>query len=180
MRDNRRRRRPALEQCEARSLLSTAFAGSTAPALVAGQANSEIVPLDGTFRGHYVSLDKIPDVGTTFTPTGSGHLEQLGRFGLQGRIQTIGFIQVGPVQGTLTLTSAQGTIKLQLVAETHEGGSAGVSGNFNYTVSDATGRYRGIQDSGTAALSTTPAKTAGMPFGVLRGRFTLVLTSVGA
>jgi len=172
-----RTHRPLVEQCESRNLLSTGFAGMHARALVSAQPIQLIFPLNGTFQGRFVDVDKIPDVGATFTASGSGHIRKLGDFALKGKVQTVGFIQVGPVRGTVVLQGANGTITLKLSAVERGTGALGLPGKYSYRVVGGTGLYTNAVDSGTARLSTVVSKVPSSVFGVQVGHFELVLKS---
>jgi len=177
MKSNFRSRRPVLEQLESRNLLSTGLRGVSASAIVAQPAAQQKIALSGTFRGRFVDSDKIPDVGSTFSPTGSGHVSRLGDFSLSGEIQTIGFIQFGPIRGTIVLKGASGTLALQLTALERGSGTLGLPRDYNYSVVRGTGRYTQVKDSGTATLTTVVSQVPSHSFGVQYGRFKLVLNS---
>ncbi len=177
MKRNSRSQRPVVEQIESRNLLATGLAGMHAPALVSAQPIQLIFPLNGTFQGRFVDVDKIPDAGATFTANGSGHVRKLGNFLLSGTLQTVGFIQVGPVQGTVVLRRANATFTLELSAVEQENGALGLPGVYSYTVVGGTGKYTNAVDSGTASLTTVVSRVPGLRLGVQVGRFELVLTS---
>ncbi len=177
MKRNSRSQRPVLEQIESRNLLATGLAGMHAPALVSGQPIQLIFPLDGAFHGRFIDSDNNPDVGSTFTASGSGRVRKLGNFLLNATLQTVGFIQVGPVQGTVVLRRANGTFTLELSAIEPENGVLGLPGVYSYTVVGGTGKYTNAVNSGTASLTTVVSKVRGLRSGVQAGRFELVLTS---
>jgi len=168
---------PVVEQCESRNLLTTGIAVMHDPVLVSTQPVQLIFPLNGTFQGRFVDVDKIPDVGATFTATGSGHIRKLGNFSVSGKVQTIGFIQFGPVHGTVVLKSANGTITLKLSALEKGSGNLGIPVRYSYTVVGGTGKYTNAVNSGTASLTTVVSKVPSTAFGVQHGQFKLVLTS---
>jgi len=170
-------RRPIVEQCESRNLLTTGVAGMHAPALVSAQPIRLILPLNGTFQGQFVSVDKIPDVGSTFTATGTGHIRRHGAFALNGKIHTIGFIQFGPVHGTVVLKGTLGTITLELTALGRGSDALGLPTKFSYSVVGGTGQYTNVVDIGKATLTTVVSKVPSTTFGVVHGQFKLVLTS---
>jgi hypothetical protein len=177
MRRNCRSQRPIVEQCESRNLLTTGVAGMHASALVSAQPIRLIVPLNGSFQGQFVDVDKIPDVGATFTETGSGHIRRIGHFSLTGTVHTIGFIQVGPVEGKFVLAGPGGTIAIKLTAIERGTGATGLTGHYNYKIVGGTGRYTNAVDSGTATLTTVVSKVPSSAFGVQHGHFKLVLNS---
>jgi hypothetical protein len=192
MRIRRHRFQPEVNGCERRALLSTT--GATLPAAASGLSGTsvnltipvvlpievvpqQVVPLSGAFKGQFTRSDRIPDIGATFSPTGSGSISRLGRFSLKGSIHTIGFIQVGPVEGRMVLKGAAGTITLELTTLERGGGTLGLPARYRYTVAGGTGQYRNITDSGTAALTTVVTRGQNNVFGLEHGRFELVLNS---
>ena len=177
MKTNCRRLRPIVERCESRNLLTAGAAGMHVPALVSVQPNRVIVPLSGSFQGQFVDVDKIPDVGATFTETGSGRVRKIGQFSVNGTIHTIGFIQVGTVQGKFVLKGPGGTITIKLTALEHSRGFSGLPVHYNYKIIGGTGSYTNAVDYGTASLTTVVSKVPSNTFGVEHGQFKLVLTS---
>jgi hypothetical protein len=174
---NRRRRSPFVEQCESRNLLTTGVAGLHAPAVVSAQPIELIVPLNGSFHGRFVDVDRFPDVGSAFTETGSGHIRRFGGFSVTGTIHTVGFVQVGPVQGTFVFAGRNGTITVKLTALEHGTGATGLPLHYSYKIIGGTGQYTNAVDSGTVTLTTAFSSAPSRIFGVKHGQFKLVLTS---
>jgi hypothetical protein len=180
MKRNCRRRSPVLDQFESRKLLTTGVTGIHTAALLSAEPNQLIVPLSGTLQGQFVDVDKIPDVGATFTLSGSGHVRGIGSVSTKATIHTIGFIQIGPVQGTVVLKGAKGTITVNLTAVERGGGATGLPIQYKYKIIGGTGDYTNAVDHGTATLATAFSKTGGGTFGVQHGHFKLVFASAFA
>ena len=72
MRERRHVLRPVLECCESRAMLSGGLISATAAPRVETQPIMLIVPLDGTFRGHYHQHTPDADQGSIFDLNGSG------------------------------------------------------------------------------------------------------------
>jgi hypothetical protein len=177
MKRNRPSCQPVVEQFESKALLATGLAGMHAAALVSAQPIQLVVPLNGSFQGRFTDVDKIPDVGATFTLTGSGHVRKIGNFSSNATIHTIGFIQFGPVGGTLVLAGKGGTITVKLTAVERGTGGTGLPVHYSYKIVDGTGNYTNAVDHGTATLTTEFSKVSTGSFGVHHGHFHLVLVS---
>jgi len=177
MRERRHVLRPFLECCESRALLSGGLVSATAAPRLVTQPIMLIVPLDGTFRGHYHQPAGIPDVGSTFDFTGSGHVNKVGHTFVTGHIQTIGLIATGEAQGTLYLAGVHDTITLSLTGPEQHDGPQGLPDYFTFTIIGGTGKYTNATDTGTASLVTIPGYSTAHPNARGDGTFTLVLTS---
>jgi hypothetical protein len=174
MSEQRRGLRPNVERLQGRVLCSGLLPGSSANALTALTVVNKTVSLHGTLRGHLKSEVGIPDVGRTFSSSGSGFLAGLGRASVAGNLQTTGFIAEGHAHGTMTLTLGKGTITLQLTGVPVQGGFAGLPSTFTYTVTSGTGAYRNVTDRGIATLTTAPGNSMNQSE---QGAFTLNLSS---
>jgi hypothetical protein len=71
-------------------------------------------PLQGTGTGTYHGPAVSVDAGTSFTLSGTVHLNGLGTFQVTGGVHGVGMIAWGRAGGELVLTGAQGTITLTL------------------------------------------------------------------
>jgi hypothetical protein len=165
-----------VEQIEARSLLSGGITGSSAMALVARQSINRTLALNGTFQGKFQEIVSIPDVGSTFDATGSGHLHRIGLTSVSATIQTTGFIRQGHASGSLKLLGAHGTITLELTGP-DQGGFAGLPDSFRYSIASGTGKYQHAHGQGTASLVTDPTGPQQNLNTREFGSFKLVLTS---
>jgi hypothetical protein len=174
----RHRTSPVLEECEPRRLLSAGIVSRPVGLMAASAPHQKVLALNGTFRGSYQSGQSIPDVGTTFDFTGSGHVHGVGKGFVTGHIGTLGFIAEGHSQGTLFLSGVRGTITLQLTGPQQSGFSR-LPDHFTFTVVGGTGKYRHVADSGVASLVVLPGPggVTRSPFSTGQGTFTLVLTS---
>jgi hypothetical protein len=73
---------------------------------------------------------------------------------ISGTLHTPGFILQGHTTGTLVLSSAQGSITLQLVGPPQPGFSPPPS-TLQYTITGGTGAYAGAAGQGTVTLQET-------------------------
>jgi hypothetical protein len=167
-----------MEQFESKNLLSAGVAGLDTAAAISVQPIQLIVPLSGGFQGKFVDVDKIPDVGASFTFSGSGRVHKIGSVALSGSAHTLGFIiRIHPVHGTFVLTGAHGSVTVQLTALEHRTGATGLPVRYSYKIVGGTGNYTNAVDHGTAKLTTVFSTGSGGPFGVQHGSFKLVLRS---
>jgi len=177
MRERRHVLRPVLECCESRAMLSGGLVSATAAPLVATQPIMLIVPLDGTFRGHYHQHAPDADQGSIFDLNGSGSVKGIGHAFITGHIRSIGLIAQGHAQGTLFLSGVHGTITLSLTGPLQHDGPKGLPDYFAFTIVGGTGKYSNATDTGTASLVTIPGHSTAHPNARSHGTFTLVLTS---
>jgi hypothetical protein len=169
--NSRFRRRPQVESLESMTLLSGASAavGGSIAAMT-----SQVLHLDGMIKGTYHEHLPIPDVGKSYTFTGSGQINPLGRSSLSGSVQTLGFIASGHAHGTLVLSNAHGSVTLQLTGPAQQG-FASLPHTFSYTITSASGKFKGDTGSGMVALTLGTSKTATGSI-VQTGSFTMVFT----
>jgi hypothetical protein len=172
-----RGRNPQLEAIEPRALLSGGIGGLPAAAAGLPPGPAPFLRLDGTLGGHYHVNPSIPDVGTTYVANGSGHVHGVGHAFVTGKLHSIGFIAEGHAQGDLYLAGANGTITLHLTGVEQHGGPQGLPDVFQFSVTGGTGKYSGVEDTGTAIYVGIPAPTAAGAQAAGHGRFVLVLTS---
>jgi hypothetical protein len=177
MSEQRHRLRPNVERLRGRVVCSGLLPGSSANALTTLAVVNKTVSLHGTLRGHFQWEVGVPDVGRTFSSSGSGFLAGLGRASVAGNLHTTGFIAEGHAQGTLTLTHGKGTITLQLTGTSVQSGFAGLPRTFTYTVTSGTGAYRSVTDHGIATLTTVPGNSMNQSNVSEQGAFTLNLRS---
>jgi hypothetical protein len=165
-----------LEAIEPRALLSGGIVGLPG-ATILPSGPAPFIRLDGTLRGHYHVNPAIPDVGTTYVANGSGHVHGVGHAFVTGKLHSIGFIAEGQAQGNLYLAGANGTITLHLTGVEQQGGPKALPDVFHFTVTGGTGKYHGVEDTGTAIYVGVPVQNAARAHAVGHGRFVLVLTS---
>jgi hypothetical protein len=109
--------------------------------------------VSGTWQSHFV----VPDVGGWQTLQGSGEVGPLGMVQMKGELHTPGFIRQGEATATVTLSSAAGSVTLQLVGPLQPGFSPPPS-TFQYTITGGTGLYAGASGSGRVAFQEQPEK----------------------
>jgi hypothetical protein len=172
-----RGRHPELEAVESRALLSGGAGGALSTAVPISPTPTQFILLNGTLRGHYHANPSIPDVGTTYVASGSGHVHDVGHAFVTGQLHSIGFIAEGHAQGDLYLSGARGTIALHLTGVQQQDGPKGLPDVFSFSVMGGTGKYIGVQDSGTAIYVGIPSHSSAGAQAAQHGRFVLVLTS---
>jgi hypothetical protein len=126
-----RRRRFAVEELEARTLLSTAFTG--------------------TLHGQYLVEQVHPGAKAAYAITGSGKIEGLGQVSLKGAVHASGRFMPGGMAGELTLANARGALTLALEASP-AGETTALPDQFDFQVLRGTGAYRHLSVAGTIAL----------------------------
>jgi hypothetical protein len=165
-----------VEGVESRTLLSVWMGVASAIGAAASTGSLHFIQLDGTLRGHYRANDSLPDAGTTFVTTGSGHVRGIGRTSVTGELHGTGFIFRGSSQGDLTLKGAEGTIDLHLTGVPEQGGFQGLPSVFSFSITGGTGKYRQARESGSATVLMTPGQAGAGSSSAARGTFSLVLT----
>ena len=169
------RRRPQLETLEAMTLLS----GPTA-AVVATMNHQ--VQLDGTAKGNYHEVIKNPDTGAVYYFFGSGRGHSAGRVDVTANIHSPGNIANGQSHGMLVLSGPRGSLTLTLTGPPQNGNTP-VPDVFSFTITNASGKYRGAHGTGYIDLGLTPKATptpaartsAGI---VVHGTFTMTFLTV--
>jgi hypothetical protein len=107
--------------------------------------------LHGIAVGGYTSTMQIPDTGTAYHLDGQGVFTTLGFATVTGDLHSVGFIAKGQATGTLTLTTAQGTVTLDLTGPT-QSSFAPLPEQFTYQITAGTGAYANLQGQGTLDL----------------------------
>jgi hypothetical protein len=113
-------------------------------------------PLQGTGTGTYHEPAVTVDAGTSFTMSGTVHLNGLGSFQVAGGVHGVGMVAWGRAGGELVLTGAQGTITLLLHGQIQHGFAA-LPRELVYTVSGGTGAYSHLTGYGTVGMTLMPA-----------------------
>jgi hypothetical protein len=116
-------------------------------------------PLQGTGTGTYQGPAVSVDAGTSFTLSGTVHLNGLGSFQVTGGVHGVGMIAGGRAGGELVLTGAQGTITLALHGPIQPAFGA-VPHELVYVVTGGTGAYSHLTGYGTLDTTLTPAPVA--------------------
>jgi hypothetical protein len=156
----RPRIRLRVEELESRVALSAASPTSPIAGPIPYEPLIPLVPhqqmdpapfLQGHVQGTYTVSQRIPDVGKEHDLTGAGHVKGLHHVTVTAALHSTGFIATGHAGGTLTLTTDQGSVTLQLEGP-EQPGFAPLPKTFQFTVVDATGAYQGWQASGTVQL----------------------------
>ena len=130
-------------------------------------------PLRGTGHGAYAQPQISIDAGTSYSLTGTVHLDGLGDFTVSGWVRGTGLVQGGRAGGQLVLTNAAGTLTVDLHGPV-QGAFGAVPKELVYVVKGGTGAYAGVRGYGVAGVAFTPAPTAvGLP---PRGAFHLSLS----
>src|SRR5262245_44028232 len=104
-----RRIRPLLEELGARVL------PSASPLPVAPDAaNSPPYRLSGHAEGGFSARPSNPDAGASYSLSGQGRFLGLDLISVSGWVRSAGFVRHGHASGSLTLTSAKGSVTLAL------------------------------------------------------------------
>ena len=151
-----RRWRPRVEPLDDRTLPS-AVPGMTPivlPLIPAGHHRAHHLTLIGQVSGTWGTQPGVPDAGARQTLTGSGTVQPLGAVEANGTLHLTGFIRRGEATGTLTLTNAQGSVRLKLVGPPQRGFS-GPPATFHDKITGGTGAYAHATGRGTAGLTET-------------------------
>jgi hypothetical protein len=130
--------------------------------------------LNGQLSGNYSSRT-FPDVGTSYTLSGQGQVQPLGRTSMTGSLQSLGFVLHGFADGTLTLSSSKESVTLHLMGPPQHG-FAPLPNQFNYVILRGTGAFAQTMGRGTASLVLVPAETTN-PL-MHQGRFELHLVGI--
>ncbi|MDB5351438.1 MAG: hypothetical protein JWN86_2685 [Planctomycetota bacterium] len=176
--------KPQVESLESMTLMSatagTLPIGSALVHIAAKEARPVAVHamLHGTYTRHVF----LADAGTTFDLSGAGRVSPLGRATVRATLHNLGFIATGHAGGTLTLSTAQGSVTLNLTGPLQDGFSP-LPTAYDYTTVGGTGRLAHVTSTGTATLTLvsshpTTSNAPVPPEGLLidQGQFTLVLS----
>jgi hypothetical protein len=136
------------------------------PTIVAETSQSK-AHLAGAVSGFYFTTG-LADVGTTFALSGSGAVSPLGSVTVkQGSFHSLGFIVTGQASGTMTLSNARGSVKIQLTGPLQPGFAA-LPKTFTYKVVETTRKFgKLLGATGHADLTLFPPKIPKLPPGVL-------------
>ncbi len=151
--------RPMIEALEDRTLPSTTSL-PVAPVVSSTVRTAAAVhlALQGTINGTWTTTPATRTVTASQALTGAGSVVPLGAARLTGQLVLRTAMRAGQSAGTLTLTTAAGTLTLSLVAPWAPNPHSPVT-LLSYTVSRGTGRYAGATASGVVALLQNSAGT---------------------
>ena len=168
----RARLTPQVESMESRALLtSIPLVPVTIPAVDRIVAEG-MVKFSGTFRGAYTDHENTTKTGKEFDISGTGSLTNFGDASVAGIFRDPGDNGTNHSDGTIYVAGDKGTLAIHLVGPAETNNS--LSDHYTFTVTGATGKYKGDTDTGIASLVLIPANTkTGPP----HNEMTLVLTS---
>jgi hypothetical protein len=107
----------------------------------------------GTAGGTYTRAISNPDTGSTYSLTGSAHLDWFGTVQATATIHTLGNVAYGHASGQIFITSSTGSITLGLTGP-RQAGFSDLPHGFVYTVTHATGSMAHAGGQGTLTIST--------------------------
>jgi hypothetical protein len=183
-----------VESLETLALLSGAGAALHHAAAVAVGPTLPVInheiDLSGMATGKYHART-IPDAGKTYTFLGAGQIVPLGHTDVTGFVQLPGLIVPPPTassgttpptveaHGQLFLSDTRGTVTLTLSAPSHDNATT-LPPYFSYTITNASGQFRGDKGSGIVVIVVDPAPTStsstttNAPGATEQGTFTMV------
>ena len=141
-------------------------------ALSVAQPGQPGAALDGALAGHvtpagFIAVDPMPvDVGAVYGLSGAGTLAELGSVTLTGSLRATGFVGRGHATGELTISSAHGSVTLDLRGPA-QGTFAPLPGQFDFNVRSGTGAYTHLHAGGTVTVR----------FDLSGGTFTLAIVA---
>ena len=135
---------------EARALPSLA-PGLTVPPMVPVPPIELAHPAHGHVNGSYSSAIHGIDAGVTYTFNGTGHITRLGNVTATGTINGVGDALQGHANGTLTFTSAKGSITIEVTGPAQKMFSP-LPQHFHYQVVSGTGVDADIRGTGRLSL----------------------------
>jgi hypothetical protein len=161
----RSRFRPQLEQLGDRVL------PSATPIQPGGPIAPPPYKLLGHADGSFSAQPSIPDTGNKFDLSGQGRFLGLDMITVSGWVRTTGFVgNDGHATGSVTLSSAKGSVTLELTGPVQPGFSA-LPEQFSYVVTGGTGAYARVAGQGTLSLMLAASPVAGP----VHGSFALVV-----
>jgi hypothetical protein len=135
--------------------------------------------LNGTISGTFVTtVGPVNGVAETITSfKGSGTITGLGQVNVSGSLVQV-VSPTGQVSTfeTFTLSTAKGSISIQLTTSPSKTGTPGLA-QSSFTIIKATGAFQGDVGTGTASLQTITQAVPVIPPTTAKGIFTLTLKS---
>jgi hypothetical protein len=158
--------RPSVEPLEDRALPS-ALSISSLPIAVpttaalgkpAAKPASHPVRLAGWISGTWTLQPTLPDTGTVQKMRASASFSGLGVAQVSGTLTTPGFVALGgSAQATLQITTARGSVTIQLTGPVPHPSPGGSPTTWHFTIVGGTGAYAGASGSGSTTLREKPA-----------------------
>jgi hypothetical protein len=157
-----------VEELESRAVPSSVpFLATGVSGMLGAHTQGNAAPvLSGMLTGTYTPAPGIPDAGLQFNIHGSGKLSVLGHVTVTGTLHTTGFTRAGHAGGTLVLTTASGSLTLQLEGALQPG-FAPLPTHWYFNVVKGAGAYAHVMASGTINFNYAPAV---MPMHLLPGQ----------
>ncbi|HEX3146464.1 MAG TPA: hypothetical protein VHR66_00075 [Gemmataceae bacterium] len=154
-----------LETLDQRTLPSAAMAVVDPTLHIIGKVYTPLPsthPLTGRGTGNYSSNMGNPDTGVTHALHGTAHLQGMGDVKVDGDIHGPGFIKSDVFHGTMTFKNGRGSVKLELTSF-RPAGPARLPNWYRYKIVQATGAFKGMQDTGSLRVDVTlfPSFAAG-------------------
>ncbi len=162
---HRRSAHPQLEALESLTLLSAVSAlvvNPSGPMVAAEKSRAAVTPisLSGILEGDYhVSGKANADKGLNYVFTGDGTISGLGYAQVAGNLHSVGNIAKGHATGLVVLSTAYGSVRLDLTGATQKG-PATLPESFTFKITTSSGKYRGDVGTGTVYFVRAPAGTS--------------------
>ncbi len=102
--------------------------------------------LSASLKGAYTITAGMPDVGRTYSITGTGSMSTIGSVSATGSIRALGFIAMGRSAGDITVTQGSSTMVLHVEGRMQTGFST-LPTSFTYTVQSANGVFTTMKTS---------------------------------
>lgn len=140
---------------------------------LASPTGSKALILRGSIQGTETHRFSIPDTGSLYTWNGKGMIKPLGAVTGRGKDHGVGFIKTGIPTGRMTLSTATGSIRLEITYDTTPG-FAPVPSHGRYVITGGTGAFSGAAGTGSLLRtvgscsdgSTSNPCPVGVPFAV--------------
>jgi hypothetical protein len=157
-----------LESMVLMSGVSTAISLPPVPVTTLTTPLPIIVALKGITHGNYISEQKTPDVGRTFTVFTSGMFEHYGPAVVFGSFHSLGNVASGMATGTLHVVVAGGTLTLSLTGPTQKG-PADLPKEFSFVITKGTGKFHNAAGDptgkGTVDVTLKPDPSSSAKYG---------------
>ncbi len=108
-------------------------------------------PLTGRGTGDFQSQHGNPDTGVTHKLHGTATLQGTGKVTVTGQIHGPGFINSTTYTGKMTFQTPHGKVVVNLTSF-RPAGPAGLPVWYRYQITQATGSFKGMHDSGSLRL----------------------------
>ncbi len=158
-----------VESLEGLTLLSGLAASLAPTAAEITAAAARTVSLRAHAKGTFTTSHSLPDTGTTYNIVAKGATVGGARLSVKGDLQTPGFIAQGRTTGTLTVSTARGSLTL-LVTGPLQPGFSPLPSKLGFTITGGTGIFaHNHSGSGTILLTdhVTSPSTSISPSGTI-------------